>query len=381
LKGLLSPDRYFEVKCPPGLFKKKHNKKLEKLKECIVQTVQTLPHWGEEIPLSWASFEEAMKERKTERVLKTSDLRKIKVIKDMTDLDIDDMLEFFHQTGQILYFADDGLKDLIIIDVQWFVDGFKHIISDENHLARQKQDCDENMERGIITVLSLQAIWKKTEDKSYVKHQHEILPFMEKLGLMVKIENREQLYIPSMNRIAISPDHFDTINCGQKTSILIFHFKMYLPHFFFFRLVVRCFRIWNALKEEMFCKNAAFYKDADQNGHFIAIAVNKTSIQVQVFTQGANKKIDSRRVRNIRGEVENIVGDLTKTFHKQVQYELGYSCKEIKITDENHDCFVQESKLLPVDREQSHEECPEHILASKKHKIKPYELVQFWNDI
>jgi hypothetical protein len=129
----------------------------------------------------------------------------------------------------------------------------------------------------------------------------------------------------------------------------------------------------------MFSKNAAFYKEKDQTGHFIAIAVNKTSIQLQVFTEDQSRAINATRVLKIRTKMETIIGDLTKTFHKQVEYEIGYSCKDIKITDETNDNFVGENELLRMDRETFEQKCPKHVLANEKHNIKSNELLQFWN--
>ncbi|XP_056017026.1 uncharacterized protein LOC125676179 [Ostrea edulis] len=130
LEDLLSPDRYYEVECPEGPLTATQKDLIGKVKKCIVQTVQRLPHWGEEIPLSWVGFEDILKQKKAERVWKTSIMSKMKELQYLTELEIGDMLRFFHEIGQIIYFADDKLKDVIIIDVQWFVDGFKNIITD-----------------------------------------------------------------------------------------------------------------------------------------------------------------------------------------------------------------------------------------------------------
>ncbi|XP_056015275.1 uncharacterized protein LOC125656640 [Ostrea edulis] len=376
LKNLLSPDKYYEIECPQGWLTKKREEMIEEVKKCVVKTVQKMPHWGEEIPLSWVDFEDTLKQKKAERVWKTSTLQDMGKLQSMKELEIGDMLRFFHEIGQIIYFPDEKLRDVIIIDVQWFVDGFKNIIADENHLAREIKDCDEKIERGIIAVSTLENIWEKAEDESYKKHMHEIVPYMEKLGLMVEIKTSKEFYLPSMNRIDTFPVDLKTINDGQKTSILIFHFKTYLPHFFFFRLVVHCFKEWDALKEDMFSKNAAFYKERD---HSIAIAVNKTSIQLQVFTESKQMDLQTNCVIEIREKVERIIRELTETFHKQVTYGIGYSCKDIKITDEDKDYFLVEDDILQMGRGIPDRICPRHPKAGEKHKIKIDNLLQFWN--
>lgn len=46
----------------------------------------------------------------------------------MIDDKIIEMLFFLYKVGKLLYFDEDKLKDIIIIDVQWFLDVFKCII-------------------------------------------------------------------------------------------------------------------------------------------------------------------------------------------------------------------------------------------------------------
>ncbi|XP_062602580.1 uncharacterized protein LOC134264294 [Saccostrea cucullata] len=41
------------------------------------------------------------------------------------------MLRYFHDAGKVLYFNEEGLEDSVIIDIQWFIDAFKNIITDK----------------------------------------------------------------------------------------------------------------------------------------------------------------------------------------------------------------------------------------------------------
>lgn len=381
LKQLLSPDRYYKVQCPPGVLSRQQENMIQKVRECVIRTAQNLPHWGEEIPQFWANFEDVLKEKKEKRILERRELVDLEKLKYIGALDIDDMLQFFHEIGQIIYFADKKLKDVIIIDVQWFVDGFKTIITDPQHLAREIPDCDQMIQSGRITEETLRRIWSKEKEKPYIQHMNAILPYMEKLGLMVEIEPRKEqsidgkeFYIPSMNKNDISPE--DVI-LGEKTPILIFHFKTYLPHFFFFRLVVLCFREWGAFDQEKFGKNIAFYKEKDFS-HCIAIAVSKTSIQLQVFTPRKKMSLLPQRVIAIREKIEGIVDGITETFHRKVLYEIGYPCKNIQIKSEDEDSFLSEDEVLALKNIPSGQPCPKHVGSSNLHDIDTEEMLQFW---
>ncbi|XP_061171300.1 uncharacterized protein LOC133180866 [Saccostrea echinata] len=44
------------------------------------------------------------------------------------------MLRYYHDAGKVLYFNEKDLEKSVIMDVQWFIDAFKHIITDKLHL-------------------------------------------------------------------------------------------------------------------------------------------------------------------------------------------------------------------------------------------------------
>ena len=80
------------------------------------------------------------------------------------------MLRFFQEIGHIIHFADEKLKDTVIINVQWFVDAFKHIITDRKHIPFETEVCDKWMKTGRIPESAFQKIWRDSNDKSYVQH-------------------------------------------------------------------------------------------------------------------------------------------------------------------------------------------------------------------
>ncbi|XP_062598536.1 uncharacterized protein LOC134259928 [Saccostrea cucullata] len=382
LKHLISPNRYFIVECPPNELSLKQQDSIERLRKCITETVEMMPQWGEVIPLKWANLEKVLIEMK-ENGRKVISVQKIKGLKDIDlpiDKDLDDGLRFLHEIGQIVYFADEKMKNVIIVNVQWFVDAFKYIITDEKHLARI---VSENIwiNTGRITASELKEIWKYTKDSSYIQHKDDILPYMDKLGLMTEIKgdsSGQTYYIPSMNRTEITDNCQHAITKGQKTSIMVFHFKTYLPHFFFFRLVVNCLKEWKALDMAFFCKNAAFYMVEDAS-HYIAIAVNKTSIQLQVFTADKDMKLQSECVIQIRDTVESLINEIAQTFHRHIKYERGFSCTDINITDEDDEFFLKENQIEGIKTITGKEErpCPKHVLRNP-HEINKFKMMQFW---
>ncbi|XP_062620035.1 uncharacterized protein LOC134281617 [Saccostrea cucullata] len=314
----------------------------------------------------------------------------------MDENDLNDVLHFLHEIGKIIYISVDKLKETIIIDVQWFVDAFKYIITDEKHFARIDNK-NQLVNTGKITGRYIEEIWKRTVDnhvhcfdkkvtiktdkhhdslwQSYLNHKDEILQYMDKLGLMTRIEGHigtddeeEMYYIPSMNRTDLSDDSKDEIKGQQKSAMMVYFFKSYLPHFFFFRLVVSCLKKWKVCDENSFFKNAALYK-AEEACHYFAIAVSKTSIQLQIFTRDETVKLDDKCVKKIRQTVEDFIKELTETFHKGIIYDIGFSCSDIKITDEDEEFFLKGTDIKREIENSNELTCPKHFRGDYIHKI------------
>ncbi|XP_062577856.1 uncharacterized protein LOC134239716 [Saccostrea cucullata] len=382
LKHLISPNRYFNVECPPNELSQKQQDSIECLRKHIVETVEKMPQWGEVIPLKWANLEKTLIQMKENgrKVISVQEIKELNNADLPSDKDLNDGLRFLHEIGQVVYFAEEKMKNVIIVNVQWFVDAFKYIITDEKHLARMVSK-NKLINTGRITESELREIWHYTRDNSYIQHKDDILPYMDKLGLMTEIADDpsgKTYYIPSMNRTELNDKCQYAINKGQKTSIMVYHFKTYLPHFFFFRLVVNCFRKWKALDMAFFCKNAAFYTVKDAS-HYIVIAVNKTSIQLQVFTADKDMDLQSQCVIDIKNTVESLINEITQTFHRHIEYERGFSCIDINITDEDDEYFLKESQIVETKTITGKEKrsCPKHVLRNP-HDINKNKMMQFW---
>ncbi|XP_061177494.1 probable serine/threonine-protein kinase pats1 [Saccostrea echinata] len=399
LKRLISPFQYFEVECPPGALTQKQQKSINFVKKCIVETVQKLPQWGEEVPLKWFELEKILNDEKAngEKVLKRSQLKEMVKTVSIDEGDLNDVLRFLHEIGKIIYFSVDKLKDTIIIDVQWFVDAFKYIITDKRHFGRIDNK-NPLVNTGKITGQYVEEVWKRSRDNhdvkhfdknvngendknhdfvwlSYKKHKTDILQYMDKLGLITKIQTKtkydvgndeEMYYIPSMNRTDLPDDKKDAIKQKQKSSLMVYFFKSYLPHFFFFRLVVNCLKKWKVCDGDSFFKNAAFYKTKDA-GHYFVIAVSKTSIQLQVLRRDGTVKEEC--VKKIRKAVEDLIKEITETFHRGIIYDMGFSCRDIKITDEDEKFFLKESEIVKEIGNFQEMSCPKHFIGPNDHKI------------
>ncbi|XP_062610970.1 probable serine/threonine-protein kinase pats1 [Saccostrea cucullata] len=162
---------------------------IEKIKESIVKVVQNLGHWGEKLPYSWAMFEKFFQEKKKLKIICKEKLMAFNQalpqnIKLERVEDINTMLQFFHDIREILHFNQKLLGGIIIIDVQWFADAFKNVITDKKHaeedLYQHASEWCKFSENGELGDTLLSAIWEMNNN-GYMEHKEKIMLYMEKL--------------------------------------------------------------------------------------------------------------------------------------------------------------------------------------------------------
>ncbi|XP_062606910.1 uncharacterized protein LOC134268685 [Saccostrea cucullata] len=219
------------------------------------------------------------------------------------------MLRYYHDAGKVLYFNEKELEQHIVIDVQWFIDAFKHIITDKLHykgLPVASEDWEEfyrtrNLEDHLLTEIwrnddnllseklptGEKRILLKTRDSDpryLLYHKNQLLVFMQRLGLMA-IGNKSH-YVPCMNRKEIENAIPDLIQrATSKTSVLIYRFS-FLPFFLFFRLVVSCMQLkdWKVLITDgtsCLYRNAALFSVKKYN---IVLSVTEPQYSYKYFT-------------------------------------------------------------------------------------------------
>ncbi|XP_061195671.1 uncharacterized protein LOC133203890 [Saccostrea echinata] len=349
---------------------------IENLKTCIFDLATNLPTWGEYIPAKWEAFECSILKR-TDKIMHKSELRSMEIFP--SDV-IDDMLRFYHETGVILNFNEGHLADIIILDVQWFVDAFKLIFSDENHvkqMALYTAEWRDLNSTGDLNDNYLQRIWNG--NNSYIQNKDRLLDYMQRLGLIAKGSSSH--YVPCMNKKNFDEHERLTLRkCSYKSSILMFRFD-FLPYFIFCRLVVACMcaegGAWKTLLDEK-NERKALYKNTAMftyEENIVVLSVTNESILTQVFVRG-RKKISKIAIQSIRHSLINNLEKITGTFHKSLTYEIGFGCKK-KIVGEfspEKIGFVPESDL----KKKSEISCPFHQ-RSGFHTIYAQELFVDWN--
>ncbi|XP_062612169.1 probable serine/threonine-protein kinase pats1 [Saccostrea cucullata] len=366
--------------------------------EKIVFDIALHQRWKENIPKEWAFFEIEINQRKhNEKILEVNDLTTKLSDKgvEVTLEQYEDMLRYYHDAGKVLYFNEEQLKKYVIIDVQWFIDAFKYIITDKLHFKGidvAQEDWDEYYTTGNLKDGLLAKIWEHKGDVSYTNQEeledlldpdlvdtngNLLLKFMQRLGLVAL--GQESHYVPCMNRKEMEEELSNLIkDSDSKSSVLIYRFT-FLPFFFFFRLIVACMQEddWEVLKTHgtsCLYRDTAVFSFAE---YHIVISVTKESIQLQVLHSMPGHALKTDKTQKIQEKIENILHMFAGQFMKKLFFDRGIRCQmdsskatAMDITEH----FLTGKNIQKDDREKM---CPLHQVINR-HFINPKELTKYW---
>lgn len=352
LRRHLNLDRKFAIGFPEP---ESELEDLIEIKKCIARLVLEPKYSEKHIRPVWAVFEQILLRQKANRIISRKELLEIneknKAFR-MNDDEIREMLLFLHRVGSLLYFDDEALKETIILDIQWFVNAFKCIITYPVNIRNTDKDRERFHKTGEISDRELTNIWENEEyGQEYIFHKAIIMSFMEQLGLLACTESRVLkkncvwYYIPSMNKRPIPKQD----KKFTKSSILCFQFDIngQLPIFLFHGVVLKCMKIpqWSLLRENnenCIYENLVCFRF---QSHIVVICLCKFQIQVQVWLPGEGV-IDQDFLQKVLRLVENKIKQNEKIREKkEFPFQIGYKCQNGKLNDETDASFIAEAEF------------------------------------
>nr|XP_022305922.1 uncharacterized protein LOC111112612 isoform X4 [Crassostrea virginica] len=320
-------------------FQKQSEKNVEDFKECLAATVKSQSHWGERVPISWTKHEAVLtKLKESNNVVSFSDL--LRYVSETNDRkrnkeeDLLNALIFFNDTGVILFRSE--IKDIIILNVQWFVEAFKRIIFDEIHMEvmedmRDFAEFQELNEHGLLSSKVLNVLW---QNSNFYQHKNSLVNHMKHLDMLAEL-SKELWYVPCMNKQKYP---WEILNNCNVSSRLCFLFE-FLPFVIYHRLVVACINKlgmtpWK-ISERMCIYHKVtvlLYKD---HRVLIAICDNKErphrnfpfSIEIQINVTKP-REIDTRLTSKLKEDIFERLSVLTQGILSSEFYSyVGYRCR------------------------------------------------------
>ena len=362
-------------------FVKESNKNVNDFKQCLVSTVKKQSHWGEKVPISWTKLESVFtKLKEGNKVFPFSSLLgnvlQTNGLGINSEEDLINALTFFNETGVILFRSE--IKDIIILDVQWFVDAFKCIILDEEHMKEKRylDDFDELIKFGLLSNNLLKKLWQKD---NFYQYKEILVDHMKHLDMLAEL-SKEMWYVPCMNKQMFESTILD--NC-KVSSRLCFLFE-FLPFIVYHRLVVACInkmgmKPWK-ISERMCIHHKVTilaYKD-EYHRVLIAICDNKEhphrdfpySIEIQINVTKP-REIETRLTSELKEFICQNLTDLTKGISSCETYsQVGYRCRlePFGTNEEGH--IIKEEEMS----------APEYDCSkcSKPHIVDVGSIRRFW---
>nr|XP_022303248.1 uncharacterized protein LOC111110883 isoform X2 [Crassostrea virginica] len=365
-------------------FQKLSNKNVEAFKECLAATVKSQNHWGERVPISWTKLEAVLKKLKeSNHVFSFSNL--LRYVLENNDLGINNeedlltALMFFNDTGVILFRSE--IKDIIILDVQWFVDAFKRIIFDEKHMEAMEDMSDfaefqELNEQGLLSSNVLNVLWQNSD---FNRHKNSLVNHMKQLDMLAEL-SKELWYVPCMNKQKYPLEILT--NCIV-TSTLCFLFE-FLPFIIYHRLVAACInkiemKPWKS-SERMCIFHTVTILTCKDDTHRVLIAIcdNKErthrdfpySIEIQINVTKP-REIDTRLTSKLKEDICKNLTVLTQGISSCEFYShVGYRCR-LETFGKNVESHIIKEEEMSA----SEYDCPK---CSHPHIVDVVSIRRFW---
>ena len=194
--------------------------------------------WGIERPTRWLKLEADILEKAKEidkPYLSISDVKDLASTFSMNQRELESFLSFHHNLGDLIYYPEKKLSDIIVTNPQWLLDMFKTLISPHDFLDRRqlKPEVLEELKSAIVSEDNLKVVWKGN-DVQFLKD------VMIKFDLMLPLgsEQKDKKYLipcmlPSQEVQRDGPDPFTDMlliyngtlepECGDAMPVGAFH--------------------------------------------------------------------------------------------------------------------------------------------------------------
>ena len=277
----------------------------EKIRSKILEIAQQENILSQSIPTSWIYLERKIINLRKEgrKVLAFSEIRKLNKfcalqLKDAKEIKI--FLQFHHAIGNMLYYDEKGLDDIIILDPQWLVDAFKCLITSEKFVESSGQLADSLVEEmrktGYLSMQNIETLWSEKTDTSYLENKEHIIKILERMDIISRprryMEDGEScqgmstFLVPCMMKRDSSNTSGKWLKNANNVPALGFYFKdEFMPPAVFYRLLAACMAKFPAVEQNyiplVFSNTAVFRLD---KFNFLLLVHNDFLIRAWVLT-------------------------------------------------------------------------------------------------
>lgn len=261
----------------------------DKIRSKILEIAKKENIFPQSIPTSWIYLERKIIDlrKKGKKVLSFSEVKKLNKfcalhLKDEKEIKV--FLQFHHAIGNMLFYDEKGLDDIIVLNPQWLVDAFKCLITTEKFLGSTRNQADfllEEMKKtGYLSMENIETLWSDREDPSYLENKEHIIKILERMDIIAKPTRYEQngesshemstFLVPCMMNVDSSNVRSKWLQSKNANKIVVpalgFFFKdEFMPPAVFYRLLAACMAKFPAVEQndvpQVFANTAVFRLD------------------------------------------------------------------------------------------------------------------------
>jgi len=352
------------------------DKELSKLRETILKYSKGQIHWGQPMPSKCLLLEDKlMKERKNRN--------RVMTLKEDVDLNMKSpfaldqheelplFLKIHHDIGTLMYFADEGLNDLVILEAQWLADSLKTIITAQRFRdQRYRKEWDILHKKGIVYKEFIESVWRDFKSERFYEFKDHLIQLMTRMDLLSRPRQYNDkgnhiiapyFIVPCMLKSA--PDGFLQQyheNATHSNQPLGFEFEYsFLPMSTAYRLLATCIVEYgesDQSKINIYC-DAAVFKVYPQ--HYLTLEFTSSSVIANILTF-EKLYADVGVCQGVREFIDDTLKCITTSQKTSINYSLSVGC------DKNN---AETQKWLPWDELQEKpamicEHNPPHVVKT-----------------
>ncbi len=220
------------------------------LRKCVQIVTTREANWGSLRPIRWLKLEAEMKQMIDKRRnvplthVSFNDVKDLSKIYHMDKEELEACLLFLHRVGDLIWFPDKGLRDVITVNPQWLVDTFQVLVTSEQFIRRRHlQDAAFLLiKHGIVSFRSLERFWAGNDVRFLVE-------IMMKFDLILPVESESHrlFVVPSLLPVKqVSPERIACLKfCKAVYSTqYIAEFEELFPIGTFPKILAAACKIW-----------------------------------------------------------------------------------------------------------------------------------------
>ncbi|XP_030849139.1 uncharacterized protein LOC100888832 [Strongylocentrotus purpuratus] len=350
------------------------DEELVALRRHIEKVAMEEPYMGEEIPLRWLLFEEALAVDKINYMSLDQTKELTEPVGMESERELPTMLNFYHDLGNVVYYGgiedqQSLLRDMVILNPQWLIDVFKQVITILDPAKRDGivSDAWTTLEKdGILEDRLIQHMWE-----GFLEKKEALVELMAKFDLIceVPVERLQQdqqdavdtevsneaekvlqkrYYVPSRLTSPCPPKEKAQI---KSSTDLYVDFRGFLPDGLFHRLMARAVR-WMGERDgepvTLFHRHISLMVDGVHHALIEMLTPCEATIKVIVYqgaVAGSHHDGDSHKppapsaVKEVMDFITQTLDSLIQQWARMIKYDVLFLCPSCSKKKMLKDCF------------------------------------------